>query len=165
MELNNERGVTLVELLAVITLTAIIGIIGYNILFSGISTYDRVKIESALRDEADLIMATMIQELYTLKLSEIQDINFDEDSGDYYLTLDGNNRIGFIDNQPIIRNREINLSNNIYLTNETKIEEMQTGQYKITIALETTDSTQKLKTYSEISIIDDSRQGVENDEP
>ena len=36
-KLKNEKGVTLTELLAAIVLAAIIGIIGYNILFSGFS--------------------------------------------------------------------------------------------------------------------------------
>ena len=81
-KLKNEKGVTLTELLAAIVLAAIIGIIGYNILFIGFATMERVKTEAALRDEADLIMASFIEELYTKKMPEIQFYNSED--GNYY---------------------------------------------------------------------------------
>lgn len=90
-KLKNEKGVTLTELLAAIVLAAIIGIIGYNILFSGFSTMERVKTEAALRDEADLIMASFIEELYTKKMPEIQ-FHHSED-GNYYFFFRDESRI------------------------------------------------------------------------
>src|SRR5690625_1738302 len=128
MDIKNERGVTLIELLAAIVLTAIIGIIGYNILFSGISAFERAKIETELRDEADIIMANMLNELYTTKLSEVTETIFE--NGNYYFVVNGE-KIGFENNTAIVFDSPIVLAEDIEIKDDTKIEGLNiiNGQY------------------------------------
>ncbi|EIM05625.1 hypothetical protein A1A1_14954 [Planococcus antarcticus DSM 14505] len=71
-KLTNEKGVTLVELLATIVLVSIIAALSYTVLFQGYSNYQRIKVETELRDEADLIMASLISDLFVAKRSELQ---------------------------------------------------------------------------------------------
>src|SRR5690625_2615277 len=169
MGIKDERGVTLVEMLAAIVITAIIGIIGYNVLFSGISAYEQAKIETELRDEADIIMAMMLNELYTTKLSEINETVFED--GNYYFTVNGQ-KIGFENNVPIVLDRPIILNRDIIISNETRIEGYKIKNrrydfssdiekqyidnlYEITIVLEKAGTDQRLETTSRISIIND----------
>lgn len=153
-KLKNEKGVTLTELLAAIVLAAIIGIIGYNILFSGFSTMERVKTEAALRDEADLIMASFIEELYTKKMPEIQ-FHHSED-GNYYFFSETNPeyRTGFIAGEPYVNDRKIMLRDDIGLSkDETTIEDLGGGRFRITISLKSLENDQTLETMSEIRLI------------
>lgn len=71
----NEKGVTLVELLATLILISIVSALAYSIFFQGYGNYQRIKVETELRDEADLIMASFVKDLFVLKESEIKLIN------------------------------------------------------------------------------------------
>lgn len=126
LKMNKEKGITVVELLAAITITSIIGIVAYSVLFSGFSTYDRVKAEAELRDEADLIITSFINEMFTLKSDEIdnEDGNITNTANGSYLQLKDGTKIGFENNQPIIRDRMINISNDIRLTDGSKIKKL-----------------------------------------
>lgn len=70
--LRTENGITLVELLATIVLVSLIGTLTYNILFQGFSNYQRISAETELRDEADIIMSTLIKDLFVAKKSEVE---------------------------------------------------------------------------------------------
>lgn len=62
--LRSQQGFTLIELIAAITIFAMIaGIISAVTLF-GFRSYHKITIENSLRDEADLIMSSIINELY-----------------------------------------------------------------------------------------------------
>lgn len=157
----NERGLTLVEVLAVFVITAIIGLVAYSVLFSGFRTYDRVKVEASLRDEADLIMSELISEMFVLKESEIDEKHFPESgTKNYYIqTVDGK-KTGFIDNKLVIKDEvktHVLHNNLIKLGNETKIEEIEPGQYHIVISLVSMENSQTLTTESEIGIIKDTK--------
>ncbi|MGI2326456.1 PulJ/GspJ family protein [Planococcus sp. YIM B11945] len=69
-KMKEEKGITLVELLATIVIFSIIAALAYSVLFQGYSNYQRTKVETELRDEADLIMASLISELFIAKKSE-----------------------------------------------------------------------------------------------
>lgn len=159
MQHKNERGMSLVELLAAIVLSAIIGAVGYSLLFSGFSTYDRVKVESELRDEADLIMTSFINELFTLNSGEIVNENGEvtELSTSSYLQLKDGTKIGFENKQPIVRDRIIHLSDDIRVKDGTKIKKIRENQntisYEIILELEFVEGKQTLETKSEIGII------------
>jgi hypothetical protein len=157
MNLNNEQGITLVELLATIVITAMIGIIASTILFSGFQTYDRVNVEAELRDEADLIMAEVINELFTLKLSDVDNVYFPVGgSSDYFIEMTDGEKIGFINGKVILRNREVPIVNHmIELTEDTKIAEVTEGQYRITLVLIEENSGRKIELESEIGVIND----------
>lgn len=63
--LKSEHGFTLIEMIAALTLfSMIVGIISMVTMF-GFRSYHKITIENALRDEADIIMSTIINELYT----------------------------------------------------------------------------------------------------
>lgn len=72
---QNCKGMTLVELLAVLTITGIILILSTGILINGIRSYDSAAAETVLRDEADLIMTYLMKDIFTLKESEIQKLD------------------------------------------------------------------------------------------
>lgn len=82
--MNNQRGLTLVELLAAIVIFSIIAIFATSILLNSIKTYAKINSDAILRDEADIIMANLIKSIYTSKDSEITFIE-DISNNNYYL--------------------------------------------------------------------------------
>ncbi|MBB6177437.1 prepilin-type N-terminal cleavage/methylation domain-containing protein [Anoxybacillus tengchongensis] len=62
----NERGLTLIELLVGLAITSIIATSAYGVFTAGTKAYKRIGIESQLRSEADILMTTIFNELYTL---------------------------------------------------------------------------------------------------
>lgn len=69
---KREHGFTLIELIAAISLFAIVaGIIGSVTMF-GFKAYHKITVENNLRDEADLVMSSIITELYTYGPEEIR---------------------------------------------------------------------------------------------
>ncbi|MDO3412051.1 prepilin-type N-terminal cleavage/methylation domain-containing protein [Saccharibacillus sp. CPCC 101409] len=63
--LRREDGVTLIELLAVLSILGmVLGIISATIFF-GFRSYNRVGIENDLREQGDILMSAVITELYT----------------------------------------------------------------------------------------------------
>jgi prepilin-type N-terminal cleavage/methylation domain-containing protein len=61
---NNAKGLSLVELLAAITISSLILASIYGVFFSGLNAYKRIYIENQLRSEADYIVATIMNRLY-----------------------------------------------------------------------------------------------------
>ncbi|MCZ0754769.1 PilW family protein [Anoxybacillus sp. J5B_2022] len=61
---NNEKGLTLLELLATVTISFLIIGVMYNVFMSGIKTYQRIGIENELRSEADYMMTIVFNRLY-----------------------------------------------------------------------------------------------------
>lgn len=86
---KSQQGITLVELLATLVLVSIIGALTYSVLFQGYANYQRIQAETELRDEADLIMANMIRDMFSAKKSEISLVNSCNSDGytDSLLTL------------------------------------------------------------------------------
>lgn len=70
-KIQNDKGLTLVELLAALVIVSIIGALSYSVLFQGYSNYQRIQAETQLRDEADLIMSSFIKDMFVLKANEI----------------------------------------------------------------------------------------------
>ncbi|HLS20582.1 MAG TPA: prepilin-type N-terminal cleavage/methylation domain-containing protein [Bacillota bacterium] len=155
---SDEAGLSLVELLAALTIASIIGVIAYSILFGGFKTYDRVKIEAELRDEADIIMAELISDLFTVKSSKIVERYFPENGTDnYYLTLTDGEIVGFYNNKIYVTTGPLNVLQNksIKLGPDSKITEVAHGQFHIYLSLIHSESGQQLMTESEIAIIHD----------
>ena len=66
-KLLNQRGLSLVELLATLALMSIITVLAFSVLMNGIRASDNIKKEVALRNEADYLMTSLIRDLYTTK--------------------------------------------------------------------------------------------------
>lgn len=154
--LNNERGITLVELLAALVVTAVLGIVAYNILFTGFTTYDRVKAEAEMRDEADIIMVKLISDMFTLKTSEIKVTHLPENNtNNYYIELDNGDKVGFYDGDVYFKDQTTHGLQNgvITLGAASKITEVEKGQFHIYLTLEHANSNETLNTESEIGMI------------
>lgn len=153
---QKEQGVTLVELLAAITITTLIGLIAYSVLFSGFKTYERVKAEDTIRDEADVIMVQLISSLYTEKEADItKKVLNDNESGNSYLEFNGGEQTGFYNGLIYIKGEAISVlqSDDIILHKDSKMNEVDQGQYEIILALEHVPSGRKMVTQSEVSLI------------
>ncbi|HEY4601069.1 MAG TPA: prepilin-type N-terminal cleavage/methylation domain-containing protein [Cerasibacillus sp.] len=169
MAMQNERGLTLVEVLAVFVIGSIISVIGIQILMAGFKSYEHVTAQTELRDEADYIMSKLINELYTVKTSEIKKKHLNSsDNYEYYFEIN-DKIIGFKDGNVLTKDGNLLRSNhNIQVvfkqteSEETKsdvgtmIEEISDNQFKITLVLQKKDTDHRLKLVSEIGIIDDS---------
>jgi len=67
---KNERGLTLIELLAVLVLfSMIIGIVA-SVLVGGMKQYYKINTEALIRDEADILMTQFMNHLYSAKKAE-----------------------------------------------------------------------------------------------
>lgn len=64
-KITNEQGMTLIELIAVMSILSLVGGLVFSLIHFGTSSYEKIKIEQSLRDEADIIMSSIITELYT----------------------------------------------------------------------------------------------------
>ncbi|WP_339318597.1 prepilin-type N-terminal cleavage/methylation domain-containing protein [Paenibacillus sp. FSL R10-2734] len=83
--LKNQQGFTLIEMIAAITLFAMVaGMISMVMMF-GFRSYHKITIENSLREEADLIMSSIINELYVFGPTRVEN------------TIDGLNLIKDID--------------------------------------------------------------------
>ncbi|MBP2001571.1 prepilin-type N-terminal cleavage/methylation domain-containing protein [Paenibacillus shirakamiensis] len=60
-----EEGFTLIELIAVLSLFGLVLGLIYSVLMFGFKSYTQIHVENALRDEADIVMSSVITELYT----------------------------------------------------------------------------------------------------
>lgn len=153
----DEKGITLPEVLASIVIAAIVGTLAYGVLFSGIKANERVKAEAQLRDDADLIMAWFIQDLYTLRLSEINRVHFPEEANptNYYIETSLGQKIGFINGKVQRLNGEvISISEDTSLEGST-MEQIEEGLYKIKLVLTKEKGGETLEVSSEISVFRD----------
>ncbi|WP_445490099.1 hypothetical protein [Niallia sp. 03133] len=60
MKIFDENGITLYELLATITILAIVMPVIYGVFQSGLSLYNKIQIEGQLRDDADYAVSMMM---------------------------------------------------------------------------------------------------------
>ncbi|MBU5265696.1 PilW family protein [Virgibacillus proomii] len=149
---RNEQGMTLVEVLAVFVIGAIISVIAVQILLNGYRSYERTKTNVELRDSADLIMAHLVEELYTLKVSEIKE--FHTDDGFYIVLKDTEEKIGIADGKVIIKQTSYPIaSSGVRIRHRSKITREKDGLFHITLVLEKNGNSLHLE--SEIGIIND----------
>ena len=86
--LNNNKGITLLEVLATLVITSIIGIITINVFMKGSESARNINIDSQLRDEADLIMSKFIKTIYTTNQNTIVHRNFEGNNSYIEVTSD-----------------------------------------------------------------------------
>ncbi|APH04214.1 PulJ/GspJ family protein [Bacillus weihaiensis] len=72
-KLNNEQGVSLLEVMATVVISSIILVVFYNVFTMGVKTYERVGVEMQLRDEADYIVSAIMKELYETPINSVRE--------------------------------------------------------------------------------------------
>jgi prepilin-type N-terminal cleavage/methylation domain-containing protein len=68
----NERGITLIELLATITISSIALSVIYGVFITGLNLYNKIAIEGQLRDDADYVVSRVMNKLYSLPFDHIE---------------------------------------------------------------------------------------------
>lgn len=63
--LRQEQGLTLIELLVSLVLFSMLALLVSTVMMFGFRSYHKVSVENKLRDEGDLLMSSVITELYT----------------------------------------------------------------------------------------------------
>ncbi|WP_162463162.1 PulJ/GspJ family protein [Paenibacillus psychroresistens] len=71
-KLVGEKGFSVIELLAALTLFSLISGVIYATITFGFDAYYKVNIEGSLRDEGDLVMSTIISQLYEYAPDNVQ---------------------------------------------------------------------------------------------
>lgn len=104
-QLKNERGLTLVELLASIVLLSILSIFIFSIITKTIEHNRVIQQETMLRDEADIIVSKFIKALYSTKQAAIIR-NTTNDKGDSYIEVTNDLRKCQKNEEGVLRNAE-----------------------------------------------------------
>lgn len=155
-KMNNEFGLSLPELLATFVIMSIISVIAFSIILSSFKTYERVNIEEKLRDEADIIMAHLVGNLFTTKESDIVNKHMSQNSaGNYYVELKDGDIVGFFNGEVYSREGKLTVlqDEGIRLGEKTKIEQVSKTGFFIQLNLVHEKSSQTLTTISEVGII------------
>lgn len=165
--IHSNKGLTLVELLATLTILSFIGIVIYSVLFNGIRSYERTMEETKLRDEADYIMANFIDEFFTLKVSDIDVKQLPNETNNLsYITIKKGTeekQLGFKDGKVVLINKELEpLDSNVELSNESKIIATSESEYMVALVLQTKDTKRKLELTSIFNILDDRKEVNQN---
>ncbi|MBP0725412.1 prepilin-type N-terminal cleavage/methylation domain-containing protein [Bacillus sp. RG28] len=73
--ISNQNGLTIIELLAALSLLSMV-LLSMNGLFNlGLKTYNKVTVEASLRDEADYVVAMVLNQLYSTHYDDIKPSN------------------------------------------------------------------------------------------
>lgn len=159
--MNNQKGLTLVELLVSIVIFSFVAVFATSLLITAMKTQKTVSSDIILRDEADLIMSSIIKELYTSKDSEFK---FHEDStnNNYYISkIDDPSIItGFKDNEVLLKGKSLNFDSRInVIWDDCEIELTENSNldrtYQIVLSIETTNKVVKKTFKSEVRSIND----------
>lgn len=140
--LLNNRGMTLIEVLATITITAILSTVIYSTFTTGLKLYQKIGIEGQLRDDADYIATMILNQLYDHKPNFVENYS-NPDTGAKGIRL-----VRFKDhtvNQYIVEeSKEIASEILIYeLDNKFYIETLKgEGPPKVEITSETAENTE-----------------------
>lgn len=62
---SEQQGMTLIELIATVAVFSMVMMAIYGVIHFGFGAYHRITIENSLRDEGDLLMSSVITELYS----------------------------------------------------------------------------------------------------
>jgi len=90
--IQNSKGLTLIELLAAVSLSAIILLLAYQFLFQGFQFSKTVTDKTLLQQEANYIMANLTK---IHQSSDSYTITFDQNPNATYITIEGNNTVTF----------------------------------------------------------------------
>lgn len=74
----DQKGLTLIELLAALAISSIVLIIFYNVFMMGVKTFEKTGVEGQLRDEGDYIISNILSELYQTSSDQVNDCSAEE---------------------------------------------------------------------------------------
>lgn len=156
--LKNQKGLTLIELLASILITIVLSFFSYNLLVKGLDHYENIKSTTSLRDEADYLMAMLVKEIYTTKETEISTFP-DIDTNRYYFIISKSGstyKTGFDNGLLFVHGVPHSTENDkIIISNKSTIEKVENGLYKVNLVLENKQKKQEMKFENEIRTIND----------
>ncbi|AXH99325.1 type II secretion system protein [Sporosarcina sp. PTS2304] len=155
--IRNQRGLTLVELLATLALIGVITTFAFSILMNGIRASNNIQIETSLRNEADVIMSSFIRTVYTMKESEISELRFPaKNTENYYIQTNTGEKTGFIKNEVWIANKKQLLFDPDISVLPSEISQPEPGQYEIVLRLKMAGDRPKEMTFvNVVRTIDD----------
>jgi prepilin-type N-terminal cleavage/methylation domain-containing protein len=137
--INNNRGITLIELLAALVIFSIISSILYNVLFSGMNQFIRINSDTLIRDEADITMTQFMNHLYLAKKAE--NITIPNGSMVKIIKATGEEvTLGFVDTQVMINGENI-LSSRFYQNGSEINYNSATHTITITLKIKHQDAT------------------------
>jgi prepilin-type N-terminal cleavage/methylation domain-containing protein len=131
----DERGVTLMELLATITISSIMLSVIYGVLMTGLNLYNKIAIEGQLRDDADYVVSRVMNKLYSLPFDHIEYCpNSSEGTciileNDKYVGIDQYN--GLLDINP--EKDYVENGNKVSTATQIELVETETGFYQFKI--------------------------------
>lgn len=162
-KIRDQHGLTLVELLATLALISVVITLAFSVLMNGIRAADNIQIETALRNEADYLMTSLIRELYVMKESEIIQTQLPaRNSTNYYVQTNTGEQTGFVNNQVVVANTSQTVSDPEIVLLPSKIAKIDNGQYEITLVLKMTGDRPKEMTFvNVVRTIDDIKKAEE----
>ena len=162
-KIRDQHGLTLVELLATLALMSVVITLAFSVLMNGIRAADNIQIETALRNEADYLMTSLIRELYVMKESEIIQSQLPaRNSTNYYVQTNTGEQTGFVNNQVVVANTSQTVSDPEIVLLPSKIAKIDNGQYEITLVLKMTGDRPKEMTFvNVVRTIDDIKKAEE----
>ncbi|MBS4173715.1 prepilin-type N-terminal cleavage/methylation domain-containing protein [Bacillus sp. FJAT-49736] len=110
----DNRGITLIELLVTVAISAIFIPVIYGTFITGYKVYEKISIESQLRDDADYISSMIMNSLYSMPFNEITSCDGSKDDNCFEIKntvetqLKGAGDKGFIDVERGKKSTEIN---------------------------------------------------------
>lgn len=152
--LNNEKGLTLIELLVTLVLFSIIGSIIYTVLMSGMNTEKRIHTEALIRDEADIVMTKFINVLYPALSSQV---SVKSQNVLQYIDEKEIIEIGFVDQQAKIDG--VSVSSNMFDFSGSTISKEQ-NTISIKLVVKSRKNKEELTLESQFSLLG----GVKKDE-
>lgn len=111
VKILDEKGLTLVEVLAVIAITAIVLPVIYGVFHTGINLYNKIQVEGQLRDDADYAVSVM--------MNSFNSIPFD------YVTQDGD-KIVLVNSEQTAINENEKENSTFYSYSKEEIDEENT---------------------------------------
>ncbi|MCM2980564.1 hypothetical protein CHH55_19000 [Niallia circulans] len=107
MRIFDDKGITLYELLAAITILAIVLPVIYGVFQSGLSLYNKIQIEGQIRDDADYAVSMM--------MNSFNSIPFD------YVTIEGDSKISLYDTEKTVFEKNTKENSSFYTYDKEKI--------------------------------------------
>ncbi|MBH0159162.1 prepilin-type N-terminal cleavage/methylation domain-containing protein [Fictibacillus sp. 26RED30] len=103
----NQKGLTLIESLLSLLLFSIIGTVVYFVLLNGLTTEKKIYTETLIRDEADLVMSQIIDNLYTATYTKVKAVTGQQNMLIYQIDNNTSRTVGFLNNQPVVNGQSI----------------------------------------------------------